>query len=47
VDITIIEEEKFIILLCSLSDSWDILVMAIGSNTTKVELEDVVYSLIS
>jgi hypothetical protein len=33
------------ILLCSFPDSWDSLVMAIGSNTTTLVLEDVVASL--
>jgi hypothetical protein len=47
VDIKIIEQEKCIILLCSFPDSWDILVMDIGSNTTTLALEDVVSSLLS
>jgi hypothetical protein len=47
VDIKIIEEEKCIILLCSFPDSWDSLVMAIGSNSTTLVLEDVVASLLS
>jgi hypothetical protein len=47
VDIKIIEEEKCITLLCSFPDSWDILVMAIGSNTTTLALEYVVASLLS
>jgi hypothetical protein len=47
VDIKITEEEKCIILLCSLPDSWDSLVMDIGSNTTILVLEDVVASLLS
>jgi hypothetical protein len=46
VDIKIIKEEKCIILLCSLLDSWDSLVMAIWSNTTTLALEDVVSSLL-
>jgi hypothetical protein len=45
--IKIIDEEKCIIPLCSLTDSWDSLVMAIGSNTTTLVLEDVVASLLS
>jgi hypothetical protein len=47
VDINIIDVEKCIILLFSLSDSWGSLVMAIGSNTTTLALEDVVASLLS
>jgi hypothetical protein len=47
VDIKIIEEEKCIILLCSLSDSWDILDVDIGSNTTTLVLEYMVASLLS
>jgi hypothetical protein len=47
VDIKITEEEKCISLLCSFPDSWDSLVMAIGSNTTTLALEDVVASLLS
>jgi hypothetical protein len=46
VDIKITEEEKCISLLCSLPDSWDRLVVAIGSNTTTVALEDMVASLL-
>jgi hypothetical protein len=47
VDIKITEEENCISLLCSLLDSWVNLVMAIGSNTTTLALEDVVSSLLS
>jgi hypothetical protein len=39
-DIKIIDEEKCINILCSFPDSWDILVMDIGSNTTTLALED-------
>jgi hypothetical protein len=46
-DIKITKEDKCIILLCSLPDSWDRLVMAIRSNSTTLMLEDVVSSLIS
>jgi hypothetical protein len=46
-DIKIIEEEKCISLLCSLSNSWDRLVVAIGINTTNRVLKDVVASLLS
>lgn len=36
VDIKILDEDKCISLLCSLSDSWDSLVIAIGSNRTAL-----------
>jgi hypothetical protein len=47
VDIKITDKEKCIILLCYFPNSWDILVMAIGSNTTTIMLEYVVTSLLS
>jgi hypothetical protein len=47
VDIKITEEEKWISLLCYFPNSWDSLVMAIGSNTTTLTLKDVVASLLS
>jgi hypothetical protein len=46
VDIKIIEEEKCIILLYSLQESWDSLVVAIGINATTLVLEDMVASLL-
>jgi hypothetical protein len=46
-DIKIIEEEECIILLCYFHDSWDNLVMDIGSNLTTLMLEDVVFYLLS
>lgn len=46
VDIKITKAEKCISLLCSLPNSWDSLVMAIGSNTTTLTLEYVVASMI-
>jgi hypothetical protein len=47
VDIKISDEDKCISLLCSLLDSWDSLVVAIGSNTTSLKFEEVVSSLLS
>jgi hypothetical protein len=46
-DIKITKEDKCISLLCSLPDSWDNLVVAIGSNTTTLTLEDVIASILS
>jgi hypothetical protein len=47
VEIKISNEYKCISLLCSLLDSWDSLVVAIGSNTTSLKFEEVVSSLLS
>jgi hypothetical protein len=47
VEIKILDEDKCISLLCSLLDSWDSLVVAIGSNTTSLKFEEVVSSLLS
>jgi hypothetical protein len=47
VGIKISDEDKCISLLCSLSGSWDSLVVAIGSNTTALKFEEVVSSLLS
>jgi hypothetical protein len=46
VDIKITDEEKCISLLCSFPGSWDNLVVAIGSNTTTLALEDMVAPLL-
>ena len=43
VDIKMEEEDKCINLLCSLPDSWDNLVVAIGSSTkSRLKFEDIV-----
>jgi hypothetical protein len=47
VDIKIPDEDKCISLLCSLLDLWDSLVVAIGSNTTALNFDEVVSSLLS
>jgi hypothetical protein len=47
VEIKISDEDNCISLLCSLPDSWDSLVVAIGSNTTSLKFEKVVSSLFS
>jgi hypothetical protein len=47
VEIKILDEYKYIILLCSLPKSWDSLVVAIGSNTTSLKFDEVVSSLLS
>jgi hypothetical protein len=47
VEIKISDEDKCISLLPSLPDSWDSLIVAIGSNTTSLKFEEVVSSLLS
>ena len=48
VNITIVEEDKCITFLCSFPDSWDNLVVEIGSTTqSTLKYEDVVASLLS
>ena len=47
VDIKISDEDKCISLLCSLPDSWDNLVIAIGSNTNTLNFDDIVSALLS
>lgn len=47
VDIKITNEEICLSQLCSFPKSWDILVIAIGSNTTTLNLDDLVASLLS
>lgn len=44
---SISEEECCMLLLSSLPDLWDHLVMAIGSTTTKFKMDEVVSALLS
>eukprot|EP00253_Pinus_taeda_P010543 PITA_10543 len=46
VDIKISDEDKCISLLCSLPDSWDSLVIVIGSNATALQFDKIVSSLL-
>ena len=46
VDVKISDEDKCISLLSSLPDSWDNLVIAIGSNTTTLKFDEKVSSLL-
>jgi hypothetical protein len=46
VEIKISDEDKCISLLCYLPDSWDSLVVAIGSNTNALNFDDLVSSLL-
>ena len=45
VHIKILDEDKCISLLCSLPDSWDSLVIAIGSNATALQFDEIVSAL--
>ena len=47
VDIKISNEDKCISLLCSLPDSWDSLVIAIGSNATTLQFDEIVSALLT
>ena len=47
VDIKISDEDKCISLLCSLPDSWDSLVIAIGSNATALQFDEIVSTLLT
>eukprot|EP00253_Pinus_taeda_P019432 PITA_19432 len=47
VDIKILDEDKRISLLCSLPDSWDSLVIAIGSNATALQFDEIVSTLLT
>jgi len=46
IDIKISDEDKYISLLCSLPDSWDSLVIAIGSNAIVLHFDEIVSSLL-
>ena len=46
VDIKILDEDKCISFLCSLPDSWDTLVIAIGNNATALHFNEIVSSLL-
>ena len=46
VDIKILDEDKCISFLCSLPDSWDSLVITIGSNATSLQFDEIVSSLL-
>ena len=46
VEIKILDEDKCISLLWSLLDSWDSVVVAIGSNTIALKFDEVVSSLL-
>eukprot|EP00253_Pinus_taeda_P034309 PITA_34309 len=47
VDIKIPNEDKCISLLCSLPDLWDSLVIAIGSNATTLQFDEIVSALLT
>eukprot|EP00253_Pinus_taeda_P016635 PITA_16635 len=47
VDIKISDEDKCISLLCSLPGSWDSLVIAIGSNATALQFDEIVSALLT
>jgi hypothetical protein len=47
VEIKFSYEDKCISLLCSLPNSWDSLVVSIGNNTTSLNFDEVVSSLLS
>ena len=47
IDIKILDEHKCISLLCSLPDLWDSLVIAIGSNATALQFDEIVSALLS
>ena len=46
VGVSIREEESCMLLLCLLPNSWDHLVMAIGSTTIQLKMDEVVFALL-
>ena len=46
-DIKISDEDKCISLLCSLLDSWDSVVIAIGRNATALQFDEIVSALLT
>ena len=47
VSVSVSEEECCMLLLCLLPDSWDHLVMAIGSTTIQLKMDEVVVAILS
>lgn len=47
VDVKILDKDKCMSLLCSIPDSWDSMVVAIGSNTTTLKFDEIVSFLLS
>ena len=47
INIKISDEDKCISLLCSLPDSWDSLVIAICSNATALQFDEIISSLLT
>ena len=47
IDIKILDEDKCTSLLFSIPDSWEGLVIAIGSNTTTLNFDEIVLALLS
>eukprot|EP00253_Pinus_taeda_P001977 PITA_01977 len=47
VDIKILDEDKCLSLLCSLPDSWDSLVIAIGSDAIALQFDEIVSFLLT
>jgi len=46
IDVKILDEYKCISFLCSLPDSWDTLIIAIGSNEISLRFDEIVSSLL-